>query len=476
MTEPQASHMDSTTTDSSLATATPNDAAAAEVTTPHLQRPILLHQNKSLPSPSPPLLRPDGPSDGPLASHAAVQPSPAPEAVHDAEDSAEAQAASAPFVARRPFHRSLSVPLNTRLGALRHPGGGVGLRGGGAAAASTTTAGGAEASQAAAGSAAKPLSSVGEESLQPASLAQHNAQNGSGQEGETQGSSSASAQSAPAVTTSERTLEKIAEAAREAVSVASGVAQRAVGKSASAPLLSHPQSGTEARQSGSGSGEGTLTSYSTLVADTLQLPISTLLQVIPPHLLDPSHERLSAMSLQVPVTSVEALLEACRNLNWICARMGSNINVNSLDAQLGSAVASPATASAESGLPAAAPASGPASESTGRRMVTSSSSSSLLPIDSIHSSIASSASNDFDLLEMTQRVADAVAGQAAEQGVDLVLFEGGDVLRDGSYKESDGAIRVGLSVRGDEGAIRFAMMHVSISLTAKRFTLTLPPS
>lgn len=157
-----------------------------------------------------------------------------------------------------------------------------------------------------------------------------------------------------------------------------------------------------------------------ILADTLQLPIATLLQLIPPHLLDPSHERLAPLGLQVPVTSVQALLESCRTLNWICTHLSvSQSSHNRQDNVHGSAV-----------------------------------SSLHLPSDS-----PEPVKDDFDLFELVQRVCDLVCGQAAEKDIDIVLLQdvGDKYLNKGKQAQP---MRTESVVRADEGAVRFIFMQL----------------
>lgn len=144
-----------------------------------------------------------------------------------------------------------------------------------------------------------------------------------------------------------------------------------------------------------------------LFADTMQMPISTLLQLIPPHLLDPSHERLSPMSLQVPVTSIQALLESCRTLNWLC---GQGKRTRHTDA--------PAVPSVNTEDP----------------------------------------TTDFDILELVQRACDLVSGQAAERDIDVVLLQ--DLIYGVSLNSKERRINAEQLVRGDEGLLRFVILQM----------------
>ncbi|CAD6889900.1 unnamed protein product [Tilletia laevis] len=262
-------------------------------------------------------------------------------------------------------------------------------------------------------------------------------------------------------------------------------------------------------------------SFPALLADTLQLSISTLLQLISPHLLDPSHERYSASSIQVPVTSIEALLESHRALNWLCAKMDDAGSISASDARRAAHKISVAAENAarlardaaeedaedvvlvgSSAPPAESIASAfdiPTTESPASTSVPSTSRapstfgfsrierpSPSTAVSSLHlpnhmssrttSSLMSASSPidgsgpsdspthdevDFDIAELVQRAADAVSGQAAGRGVEIALCPPVfSLLNDGSANASGSlAQTLGMSVRGDEGAVRFGMLH-----------------
>jgi osomolarity two-component system response regulator SSK1 len=100
------------------------------------------------------------------------------------------------------------------------------------------------------------------------------------------------------------------------------------------------------------------------------MAIQTLLQVSPPHLLDPAKEQFSACFLSIPTASVSSLLTLMKNLNY----MASNI------------------------LP--------------------------MVINHAAAESISQAQDEFDIGEMLQAVGDAISGIAALAGVDLVLYHG----------------------------------------------------
>lgn len=133
-----------------------------------------------------------------------------------------------------------------------------------------------------------------------------------------------------------------------------------------------------------------LTTLSSELADSLQSAIQTLLHLSPPHLLDNAKEQYSGCAVQMPTTSVSALLTSMRSLNYLAA------NVHAL------------------------------SESTAPLRKT----------------------EDFDIGELVQNVADLLGGQAAQAGVDLVLFHG-----DVGIKH--------VSVNGDVEGLGYVLGHVS---------------
>jgi len=105
------------------------------------------------------------------------------------------------------------------------------------------------------------------------------------------------------------------------------------------------------------------------LADSVQLAIQTLLQLVPPHLLDSAKEQYAACAVQVPTASVSALLTFMKNLNYMSA------NMSLLSAS--SEVAGTSTPSQHA---------------------------------------------DFDVGELLQNVGDSLGGLAASAGVELVLF------------------------------------------------------
>ncbi|KAL5488284.1 MGSSK1 [Sanghuangporus weigelae] len=139
------------------------------------------------------------------------------------------------------------------------------------------------------------------------------------------------------------------------------------------------------------------------LADSVEMVIQTLLQVSPPHLLDPAKEQFSACSLSVPSPSISAMLTAMKNLNYMSANMATLAD----DLRT---------------LPS-------------------------LSTEQETSSASSSVQNDFDIGELLQSVGDSLSGTAAQAGVELVLYHA-----DVGMKH--------VSVRGDECGISYALSHI----------------
>lgn len=135
------------------------------------------------------------------------------------------------------------------------------------------------------------------------------------------------------------------------------------------------------------------------LADSLQSAIQTLLHLSPPHMLDNAKEQYSGCTVQMPTTSLSALLTSMKGLNYLSANVQALCHEQHVQG-LGI-------------LDQAKPA------------------------------------EDFDIGELVQSVADLLSGQAAQLGVDLVLFHG-----DVGIKH--------VSVRGDGQGLGYALSHVSL--------------
>ena len=137
------------------------------------------------------------------------------------------------------------------------------------------------------------------------------------------------------------------------------------------------------------------------LADSVQIAIQTLLQLSPPHLFDPAKEQFSACAVQIPTTSLSALLTSMKTLNYISANMrvlGSPLYEGAL------------------GLGA--------------------------------NRLDSMVKDEFDIGEVLQSVGDSLGGVTAEAEVDLVLHHG-DVIRH-------------MGLRGDECGVSYALTHVVV--------------
>lgn len=135
--------------------------------------------------------------------------------------------------------------------------------------------------------------------------------------------------------------------------------------------------------------ESPIQSISVELADSLQSAIQTLLHLSPPHLLDNAKEQYSGCTVQLPTTSLSALLTSMRSLNYLSANVAALCGDDGFQP---------------------------------RR-------------------------EDFDIGELLQSVADLLGGQAAQQGVDFVLFHG-----DVGIKH--------VSVEGDGEGLGYVLGHV----------------
>ena len=133
------------------------------------------------------------------------------------------------------------------------------------------------------------------------------------------------------------------------------------------------------------------------LADSVQMVIQTLLQISPPHLLDPAKEQFAACSLSVPSPSISAMLTTMKTLNYMSANMHDFTESGSLD--------------------------------------------------TINESGYTELDDEFDVGEILQSVGDALSGLASQAGVDLVLFHA-----DVGMKH--------VCVKGDECGLSYALSHV----------------
>jgi osomolarity two-component system response regulator SSK1 len=198
---------------------------------------------------------------------------------------------------------------------------------------------------------------------------------------------------------------------------------------ATPPLLSHHAS----QQSIPPTESMTPTALQTLSAelsDSLQSAIQTLLHLSPPHLLDNAKEQYSGCTVQLPTTSLSALLTAMKGLNYLSANVASLCQ----DAQ--------ALSLQDPSVPS--PANPPTVTVNGQEQKRPTRS------DTGITGILDSASSaeDFDIGELLQSTADLLSGQAAQAGVELVLFHG-----DVGIKH--------VSVHGDGEGLGYALSYVS---------------
>ena len=135
------------------------------------------------------------------------------------------------------------------------------------------------------------------------------------------------------------------------------------------------------------------------LADTLQSAIQTLLHLSPPHLLDNAKEQYSGCTVQIPATSLSALFTSMRSLNYLSANVGSLVE----------------------------------------------------PVVEDEGLLSCRRSEDLDIGELLQNVADLLSGQAAQADVDFVIFHG-----DVGIKH--------LSVQGDSEGLAYVLSHVSYPL------------
>ncbi|KAG9001225.1 ssk1 response regulator receiver [Tulasnella sp. JGI-2019a] len=162
------------------------------------------------------------------------------------------------------------------------------------------------------------------------------------------------------------------------------------------------------------------------LADSVQMVIQTLIQISPPHLLDPAKEQLAGYTLQLPTPSVSALLTTMKNLNYMSANL--------------SAFSSPGPLT-----PEPTDAADMAVVSSIRAVDLEKLAGDGQPV--LSTDPTSVALDDFDVGEVLQSVGDVLSGMAAHAGVDLVLFHA-----DVGMKH--------VNVRGDECGISYALCHV----------------
>ncbi|TFK28691.1 hypothetical protein FA15DRAFT_583982 [Coprinopsis marcescibilis] len=140
------------------------------------------------------------------------------------------------------------------------------------------------------------------------------------------------------------------------------------------------------------------------LADSIQMAVQTLLQVSPPQILDLTKEQFSACSLSVPTSSMSAMFMVMKNINYISANMASYF---------------------EEPQPLSITDNSESTEYTN----------------------SSDSHNEFDIGEIIQCIGDSLSGNAAQAGVDLVIYHG-----DASLKH--------VNVKGDEAGLSYGISHI----------------
>ncbi|KAG9015980.1 ssk1 response regulator receiver [Tulasnella sp. 427] len=163
------------------------------------------------------------------------------------------------------------------------------------------------------------------------------------------------------------------------------------------------------------------------LADSVQTVIQTLIQVSPPHLLDPAKEQLSGCTLQIPTTSVSALLTTMKNLNYMSANL-SSLSTPEKTPPLETVTEEDLHVVSEIKSLDMAPLTGDGEEI-------------------LVSNPKTLAFDDFDIGEALQSVGDVLSGISASAGVDLVLYHA-----DVGMKH--------VNVRGDECGILYSISYV----------------
>jgi osomolarity two-component system response regulator SSK1 len=174
-----------------------------------------------------------------------------------------------------------------------------------------------------------------------------------------------------------------------------------------------------------------LQTLSAELSDSLQSAIQTLLHLSPPHLLDNAKEQYSGCTVQLPTTSLSALLTAMKGLNYLSANVAAlcqdvqATNTNLQSAQYWENDQPRITLNGDD-------VKRPERQDTGITGI----------LD------AANTDEDFDIGELLQSTADLLSGQAAQAGVELVLFHG-----DVGIKH--------VSVHGDGEGLGYALSYVS---------------
>lgn len=185
-----------------------------------------------------------------------------------------------------------------------------------------------------------------------------------------------------------------------------------------------------------------LQTLSAELSDSLQSAIQTLLHLSPPHLLDNAKEQYSGCTVQLPTTSLSALLTAMKGLNYLSANVASLCQ----DAQ---------ALHLQDPLVSSTGANQPIVTINGEQRRPTRADTGITGILD-----GASSAEDFDIGELLQSTADLLSGQAAQAGVELVLFHG-----DVGIKH--------VSVHGDGEGLGYALSYVSVTVRARPHEFTL---
>ncbi|EOQ98783.1 Response regulator mcs4 [Wallemia ichthyophaga EXF-994] len=132
------------------------------------------------------------------------------------------------------------------------------------------------------------------------------------------------------------------------------------------------------------------------LADLVQLPIQTIIQLSPPHLLDHAKEQYAACGLTFPTPSISSFLTVSKALNYLSVFLASPQQSKRIGA----------------------------------------------PVFNL----------SWDIGEMLQGVADSIAGLAAERSINIIIAHSGANLQHISVKGSSSAI--------NEGSLAFGLLHI----------------
>jgi osomolarity two-component system, response regulator SSK1 len=198
------------------------------------------------------------------------------------------------------------------------------------------------------------------------------------------------------------------------------------------------------------------------LADSLQSAIQTLLQLSPPQLLDNAKEQYSGCTVQMPTTSFSALFTAMKGLNYLSANFKAlfDVEIQEDDKSITNVHQGGSDCSVSTPLPCSIEEIDRKPTPSSLRRPASTHSLPPLPMPRGILDNALSTLEDFDIGELLQSTADLLGGQAAQSGVELVLFHG-----DVGIKH--------VSVKGDGEGLGYAVSVVSIDGFSRRLSLVL---